>query len=411
MERRLIDYRPELELPASGHGQTPGLHGPDLRFGVELLSARRAGRIHAFLHALASLAGIDATLARVLANYLYQDAQRVFPSGVSGDLRPGARLLGVELEGLSPEDKEFELARQFIRYANHAACRLSEPTEESPEHAVALALSEAASRFAPGLLRNRGGPNTLSGAASPLNPQQFHPPREHIMHDIDRTTLEFGQEASFEAEQYEFGETEWSGEGGILSEAQELELANELLSVSNEAELEQFLGNVVRSFTKFVPQIVNSPLTQAVGGVLKGVAKKALPLAGGALGGMIGGPLGARIGSGLASAAGSALGLEAEQEMSNEDREFEGARTFVKLAADTVNRASQAGGGDPRKIAMQAAMAAARQFAPGLLAKAGMAGYPAQPGLMGRPVPASYGVRGSAGRWVRRGRSIVLYGV
>ncbi len=68
------------------------------------------------------------------------------------------------------------------------------------------------------------------------------------MHDIDRTTLEYGQEMSrFEAENFESGQGEWSGEGGAMfSEAQEMELANELLSVSNEAELEQFLGNFLR---------------------------------------------------------------------------------------------------------------------------------------------------------------------
>jgi hypothetical protein len=139
-----------------------------------------------------------------------------------------------------------------------------------------------------------------------------------------------------------------------------------------------------------------------------------LPLAGGAIGGYFGGPLGAKIGSGLASAAGSALGLEAEGELSGEDREFDGARTFVKLAADTVNRAAQAKGGDPRQIAMQAATAAARQFAPGLLAKGGNGGAIGarpQPGMSGG-AGAGYGMagKGQSGRWVRHGRKIVLYG-
>src|ERR1700746_2482778 len=59
-------------------------------------------------------------------------------------------------------------------------------------------------------------------------------------------------------------------------------------------------------------QVVHSPTGQAVGGLLKGAAKRGLPLAGAALGGYVGGPLGATIGSSLATAAGSALGLEAE---------------------------------------------------------------------------------------------------
>lgn len=216
------------------------------------------------------------------------------------------------------------------------------------------------------------------------------------MHDIDRTTMEFGQEMSgFETEQFEFGnETEWTSEGGLLSEQEEEELANELLNVNSEQDLEQFLGKFIKKVGSVAGKVLKSPVGQAIGGVLKGVAKKALPLAGGALGGFFGGPLGAKIGSGLASAAGGALGLESE--MNGEDREFAGAKQFVRLAADTVNKAAQAGGGDPRTIAQNAAMAAARQYAPGLL---GRGGAGAQAGQRRQ------------GRWSRQGNKIVIYGV
>ncbi|RSZ57848.1 hypothetical protein HF313_24400 [Massilia atriviolacea] len=232
------------------------------------------------------------------------------------------------------------------------------------------------------------------------------------MHDIDRTTMEYGQEtSSFEGEQFEFGQGEWSGETG-LNEQQEAEFAQELLNVNSEAELDQFLGDFIRKVGATAGRVIRSPVGQAVGGVLKGVAKKALPLAGGAIGGYFGGPLGAKIGSGLASAAGGALGLEAE--MSGEDREYEGARQFVRLAADTVQKASQAGGsGDPRSIAQNAAMAAARQHAPGLLKRGAAgggcsscgAGGMGQGGAMG-----SGGGRGASGRWSRQGNKIVIYG-
>ncbi|MEC5161061.1 MULTISPECIES: hypothetical protein [unclassified Janthinobacterium] len=260
------------------------------------------------------------------------------------------------------------------------------------------------------------------------------------MHDIDRTTLEYGQEmGGYEAEQqFEFGQGEWSGESGqqgMFSESEEMEMANELLSVSNEAELDQFLGNFLRKAASFAGNVIKSPVGQAIGGVLKGVAKKALPLAGTAVGGFFGGPLGAKIGSGLASAASGALGLEAE--MSGEDREYEGARQFVRLAADTVNRAASARGGDPRAVAQSAAAAAARQFAPGLLGKIGgqmvgaqaggqglggqmggqMAGQMVgQGGAMagrsqvGASAYGGVGARGNSGRWVRQGHKIVLYG-
>lgn len=253
------------------------------------------------------------------------------------------------------------------------------------------------------------------------------------MHDIDRTTLEYGQEMSgFEAENFESGQGEWSGEGGgMFSEAQEAELANELLSVSNEAELEQFLGNFLKKAASMAGQAIRSPVGQAIGGVLKGVAKKALPLAGGALGAYFGGPLGAKIGSGLASAAGNALGLEAES-MEGEEREYEGAKQFVRLAADTVNRAAQqaARGGDPRAVAQAAATAAARQFAPGLLGNGGAQnGAGGQNGASGQGGQGGWkGAQGAqggqggwgqnapssgaqSGRWARQGRKIILYGI
>jgi uncharacterized protein (DUF697 family) len=246
------------------------------------------------------------------------------------------------------------------------------------------------------------------------------------MHDIDRTTMEFGQETTgFEAEQFEFGtQGEWSGEASLLSEQQEMELANELLSVGNEQELEQFLGDFIRKVGSVAGKVIKSPIGQAIGGVLKGVAKKALPLAGGAIGGYFGGPLGAKIGSGLASAAGGALGLEGESTM-GEDREFEGARQFVRLAADTVKKASQATGGDPRAIAQSAAVAAARQFAPGLLNRGGgsgmgQQGFGQQGGMGQQGIAGQQGTwqqvgpqnvsQHRQGRWSRQGNKIVLYG-
>lgn len=229
-----------------------------------------------------------------------------------------------------------------------------------------------------------------------------------MIHDIGGPQMQFGQEGQhFEAEQFE---EEWSGEagGGVLNEAEAVQLASELLEISNEAELDRFIGDLMGK----VGQLVQSPLGQAVGGVLKGAAAKALPLAGGALGGYIGGPLGAQIGSGLASAAGSALGLEAES-MSGEDREFEGAKQFVKFAADTAKNAATAPvSNDPRSVAQAAAIAAARLHAPALLSAATSAiqtgrssGYGSGPGARGT------GGQCERGHWVRKGRHIVLYGV
>jgi len=227
------------------------------------------------------------------------------------------------------------------------------------------------------------------------------------MHDIDRTQLDFTQQSGFPPPHHHHHHHRFGAQpfGGGLSEQDEIELAHELLAVNNEQELEQFLGDFLSKAVSTVGDIVRSPIGQAVGGVLKGVAQKALPMAGSALGGMIGGPLGAQIGSGLANAAGHALGLEMEYGSGGE-LEFEGARQFVKLAADTAQNAVAAAqsGADPRKAAQSAAVAAAQRLAPGLLSS----DIPAPPNGNGHPLE---GHHGQSGHWRRHGRHIVLYGI
>jgi hypothetical protein len=91
--------------------------------------------------------------------------------------------------------------------------------------------------------------------------------------------------------------------------------------------------------------------------------------------------------------------------LEQEDREFEGAKQFVRLGADTVKQAAVASpAADPRAVAQNAAIAAANKHAPGLLGGAARAMPGAMPGAMA-------GMRGRTGRWMRRGNKIVLYGV
>ena len=179
---------------------------------------------------------------------------------------------------------------------------------------------------------------------------------------------------AFESEQFDY-EAPWSGE--VFSEAELMELAAELLEVRDEAELDLFLGSLIKKAGQAIGQVVKSPVGKAIGGVLKGVAKQALPIAGTALGAYFGGPLGAKVGSGLASMAGKALGLELEG-LSLEDQEFEGAKQFVKFAAETVkNAVSGPPAADPRTAAQTAALTAAQQHVPGLLRLATAAAAPA----------------------------------
>ncbi|QEY18607.1 hypothetical protein D0C16_23035 [Cellvibrio sp. KY-GH-1] len=207
--------------------------------------------------------------------------------------------------------------------------------------------------------------------------------------------FEFNAEANvFEGEQFEY-EEEFASSGEVFNEGELLELTAELLEINNEEELNYFLGKLVKRAAGAIGKVARSPIGQALGGVLKTVAKKALPIAGGALGGFVGGPLGAKIGSSLAGYAGSALGLEAEF-LNQEDREFEGAKQFVRIAGDTVKNALAAPGNTSPQIAAQnAVMQSTRVFAPGLLSGAS-------------PRRSS---NSTSGRWVRRGRNIVLLNV
>ena len=151
------------------------------------------------------------------------------------------------------------------------------------------------------------------------------------MHDIDTTRLEsepLSLRQEFEASEFEFleaGELE-----SPLSEVEEMELASELLAVSSEAELDQFLGDVFKKALKGIRKVGSSG--GGLGGVLKGIAKKALPFVGGALGSIIPIPgVGTAVGTALGSAASKVIKAELEG-LSLEDREFEMARRFVRFA-------------------------------------------------------------------------------
>lgn len=72
-------------------------------------------------------------------------------------------LLGLELEGLSSEDQEFEAAKQLIRFAGNAIENAANAAPGTPPEAAArLAVIEAARRHAPGLVRA-----TAAGGRSP----------------------------------------------------------------------------------------------------------------------------------------------------------------------------------------------------------------------------------------------------
>lgn len=198
--------------------------------------------------------------------------------------------------------------------------------------------------------------------------------------------------------------------GGSSQELMEMELTSELLEVTNEEELDQFIADLVSRAAGAARRFAASPTGVALGGIVKDAAGKALPVVGRAVGDWVtkgGGDYGERAGK----AAGALLGLELEG-LSQEDREFESARSVVSWAVDAIRRALSAGsrvppGTPPVALAKAAATAAAQQRAPGLvpvIARARIS--PAGPRT--RP---QRGSAAAAGRWERRGNTVVLHGL
>ncbi|RKT44867.1 hypothetical protein [Thiocapsa rosea] len=296
------------------------------------------------------------------------------------------------------------------------------------------------------------------------------------MHDLDRVRLESGADfeqwaeppadngaSALQAEAFEFEASEepFAAAGEmVFDEAQEMELAGELLATTSDAELDQFLGALIGRAGQVIGQAVRSPTAQALGGYLKGAARQALPavggwvgdqlgsaagswaggrvgsaagglagsrlggvpggaagrIAGGAAGRYVGGRAGSAAGRWLGTQAGTAagrlFGLELEG-LSGEDQEFEVARHFVRFAGAAVRNAATAPASpNPVAAARAAAIAAAERHAPGLLRPTA----PRRPGPAVAPAigtSSALGLAGRAqsGRWMRRGNKIVVLGL
>ncbi|HEX3140859.1 MAG TPA: hypothetical protein VHQ87_12445, partial [Rhizobacter sp.] len=154
---------------------------------------------------------------------------------------------------------------------------------------------------------------------------------------------------AFEAFEFGFeGQSEGEGEASFglrdgespFSEAEETELALELLSVASEEELDQFLGKLFKGAWKGLKKVGSAvgKIAKPLGGALKGLAKTTLPFVGGALGSFIPIPgVGTALGTALGSAVSSAL--EAEfSELEAEEQEFEMAKRFVRIAGTAAQQ-------------------------------------------------------------------------
>lgn len=226
-----------------------------------------------------------------------------------------------------------------------------------------------------------------------------------MVHDIDNIHYESldddeEYEGLFEFESPSF-EGNFEGEG-ILDEDEEMALAAELLNVSDDEELEQFFGKIFKKAKRWGKKI-NRATGGLLGKALRKVAKKALPVVGGALGNFIVPGAGGLFGAKLASQAGKMFGLELEG-MDSDEQEFEVARKFVRFASQAAaDAADNEAFMSPHQAVRQAMASSARRYAPGLYRTSGR-------NTRGRGHKSNRSGSASAGRWVRQGRNIILTG-
>ncbi|MGW3247801.1 hypothetical protein [Streptomyces sp. NPDC001070] len=198
-----------------------------------------------------------------------------------------------------------------------------------------------------------------------------------------------------------------------LSEAEEVQLATELLEVGDEAEMEQFLGNLLRSAARGVGSFLKSDVGKALGGIVKNVAKRALPTIGSALGSFVAPGIGTAVGGKLGAMASNLFEIQTEG-LDREQQEFETARQLVRLAATAAsNAAIDKTPAAPVAVAGDATRRAAERYAPNLARNFAAFAQPA-PWYWPAPVPGAAPARGrraQSGRWERQGRKIVLYGI
>jgi uncharacterized protein (DUF697 family) len=201
---------------------------------------------------------------------------------------------------------------------------------------------------------------------------------------------EFKSEAEFE-------QTYESEFENAFSEDEIDALAAELLEITDEEELDLFLGKLFKKAWKGIKK-VGRKVVRPLGRVVKGMAKKALPVLGGALGSFIPVP---GVGTAVGTALGSALSRTFEMEfegMDADQQEFEMARRFVKVAGATARKAALAPPtADPIAAVKAAALSAMKKQSQGDASK------------LGSRIQSGMGSK-RAGRWERRGRTIVLYG-
>jgi hypothetical protein len=144
----------------------------DQFLGKLVSGAVRAGRAFMKSDAGRAVGGLLKTAAKKALPQIGQAVGDYFVPGAGGaaGAKAGAfvgKALGLELEGLSGEDRQFEVSRAFVRFADEVArSAAAAPPSVPPAVAASRAASVAAARHLPGLapvvkhMRPPGGPPT-----------------------------------------------------------------------------------------------------------------------------------------------------------------------------------------------------------------------------------------------------------
>ncbi|HZQ51493.1 MAG TPA: hypothetical protein VFB14_04800 [Bryobacteraceae bacterium] len=179
----LTEYSPQMEgfeyseFDFAGSAPGPFSAHEEMELAAELLDAANEQELDQFLGDLISKAGkaisnfAHSSVGQAIGGVLKKAAKVALPiaGGALGTFLGGpvgsaigsslanvaGNALGLELEGLSPEDREFEAARQFIRFAGQAAKNAADaPAGGDPQATAHKAALDAARIYAPGLIDN-----------------------------------------------------------------------------------------------------------------------------------------------------------------------------------------------------------------------------------------------------------------
>lgn len=159
MDRRMLEYNPQIDAfrgpaPASDPRAIVPM-ADEMQDAAELLERVDEGELESYLVELIDKAGRPSSgrITTALAAVLGRSARRLLHHSGTARAAAAGRVFGLELEGLSPEDQAFEVARHFVRFASDAARRATRAPATGSPHADALRAAAAAARqLAPGLL-------------------------------------------------------------------------------------------------------------------------------------------------------------------------------------------------------------------------------------------------------------------